>query len=255
MPNSSVSVVPRSVHAWTNRARALCLMAALCVLAAAAPSQAAGCHVQDRPLLRFALSWEIEQTTARSASELRSAPPVLSRLPCGSEVPFVSSSSALPADAALVESLTIALPAHSGPSLARVCIDHSQPPSLRLDRPPREIDRCELDADLNGAEVTQSWRGYGSRVHCAVQVSLHSWGCCQAASRKRRSTARESQFRPRSLGMKRTGPRGWSLERRWQPGQVQINRHWYSIERSGCRELRQKCSPKPWEIVSKTCRA
>src|SRR5262249_28144547 len=141
MSNLSAIVVPRSVHAWTHRARMLCFLAGWVVLATASRAQAAGCHVQDRPLLRFALSWEIDQTTARSASELRSGPPVLSRSPCGSEVPFVSSNSPLPPVAALLDSSALALPYDSGPSMTHVCTEHSQPTSLRLDRPPRSTGR------------------------------------------------------------------------------------------------------------------
>jgi hypothetical protein len=140
MFNRSAIFVLGWVHAWTNRAHVLCFLAACFALAATLHAQAAGCHVQDRPLLRFALSWEIDQTTARFASELSNIPPVLSRLPCGSEVPFVSSNSPLPTVAALFDSSSLAVPDDSGPSLAHDCTEHSQPPSLRLDRPPRSID-------------------------------------------------------------------------------------------------------------------
>jgi hypothetical protein len=141
MCNQSAIVVPHSVYVWTNRARVLSFLAACLFLATAPRVQAAGCHGQARPLMRFALSWEINQTTARSASELSSSPPVLSRLPCGSEVPFVSSNSPLPPFAALLASSALALPHDSGPSITHVCTEHSQPASLRLDRPPRSLGR------------------------------------------------------------------------------------------------------------------
>jgi hypothetical protein len=137
MPNRSEIVVPRSVHAGAYRVGVLWLTAAFCVLAAGRPARAAGCTAHERPVMNFALSWEADQTTELSPSELIRVPPILTHLPCGGELPIAPGSSLLPAVAALIGDSALTRPDDCGLLFSHISTDHCQPTSLRLDRPPR----------------------------------------------------------------------------------------------------------------------
>ena len=136
LTNRSDFVVHRSVRNWICRAYLFGLMAALCLSAAARPSQAAGCHAQERPVLQSTLSWETDQKIG-PATPIALAPPVLTHPPCGGEIPLLVSPSTLPAAAALSERTRFDLPNCHEPIFACSHDKRPHPPSPRLDRPPR----------------------------------------------------------------------------------------------------------------------
>ena len=139
MTNRSNIVVPRSVRARTCRVYVFWSMAALCLPSTARPSRAAGCHVQDRPVLQSTLSWDTDQSVKLAKSPIVQPPPVLNHPPCEGETPLAVSSSTLPAAGALSEHLRVELPDFYEPTLARSRQERPHPPSPRLDRPPRLI--------------------------------------------------------------------------------------------------------------------
>jgi hypothetical protein len=136
LTNRSDFVVHRSVRNWTSRAYVFGLMTALCVVTAVRPSRAAGCHVQERPVLQSTLSWESDQKIG-PATPIAQAPPVLAHPPCGGEIPLAASSSTLLLMAAVSESSVFQLPEICESILVHPRTEHAQPSSLRLDRPPR----------------------------------------------------------------------------------------------------------------------
>jgi hypothetical protein len=130
-------VQPRARHAlmfWTT--------AAICFLIGARPSQAAGCHVQDRPVVSGTLSWEARQEIAPETAQVSPPPPVLTHTRCGDEIPLASPSSNLPVVAALFEASNYAPPDFSVGPVIYTRPEHIQPTAIRVDRPPRSGHRC-----------------------------------------------------------------------------------------------------------------
>jgi hypothetical protein len=129
--------VSHSVRARTCYLNVFWLLAALCLMNAGSPSWAAGCHVQDRPVLQSTLSWEIDQRTELVSSPIGQAPLVLTHPPCGGEVPLASGSPMLLTAVVVDESSGFESPELREPILVPSRTKRPQPPSLRLDRPPR----------------------------------------------------------------------------------------------------------------------
>ena len=131
--------VPRSLRALNCRVWAFGAIAVLLLLSGARSSRAAGCHAQDRPALDYTLSWEKNQKSEPGSRPIAAAPRVLTHPPCGGEIPLASTSSTLPTFAVLVDLSVIASPSDRDTPLIRTPTGHSQPPSVRLDRPPRPL--------------------------------------------------------------------------------------------------------------------
>ena len=177
MKNPSDNLALRALEAWTRHVWVIATLGILLVLSGARPSYAAGCHVQDRPVVQLSLSWEKPQKIDPQAPSGILAPPVLTHVPCGGEIPLAPGSDARPLGAILIENSPRPLLSRSGLLLDRTEADHAQPSSLRLDRPPRPIERrCSFDGDSNGAEVTQSCRRCRASRCYVTRCSLHSWG-------------------------------------------------------------------------------
>src|SRR3954453_14674820 len=89
MAHRSTRDVSRSRPMHMIRLGVLVLSGAVGLTGAARPVQAAGCHVQDRPVLGYPLSWERDQEEVRAsrASSVRQVPPLLRSAPCQGEVP------------------------------------------------------------------------------------------------------------------------------------------------------------------------
>jgi hypothetical protein len=124
----------RASHTWI-----LWAAAALCSFGTARPSQAAGCHTQDRPVIRETLSWEMDQRAEQAAASITRPPAVLTRPRCGYETPLTSSSSTLPAFPASLDASNFAAPQFCEALLAHPEPEHSPPAAIHLDRPPRLI--------------------------------------------------------------------------------------------------------------------
>jgi hypothetical protein len=122
--------------------RACCVLifwttTAICLLSAARPSRAAGCHAHDRPVLNHTLSWEPDQNIQFETARIAQPPPVLTHPRCGDEIPLASGSSTLSAVSALLAASNFSLPDFYEPLLGHARREHSQPTAIRLDRPPR----------------------------------------------------------------------------------------------------------------------
>jgi hypothetical protein len=137
MANRSEIDVSRAVPAHSCRGWVVVLTAALCVLAGAKASPAAGCHVADRPVLGSRLAWEHELVVDVSPAPLVAAPPVLTHPPCQGEVPHAVPSTGNSAGAAWLERVRIEPPSPSDPVTTHFPSEHAQPLGFRLDRPPR----------------------------------------------------------------------------------------------------------------------
>jgi hypothetical protein len=177
MKNPSDNLALRALEARTRTVWVISALGILLLIIGAQPSYAAGCHVQDRPVLQRSLSWENLQQIDPQAPTRILAPPVLTHVPCGSEVPFAPGSSAHPVVAILIENSPLPLQSRSGLPFDCTQTDHAQPPSLRLDRPPRLLERrCSLDGDSIGAEVNHSCRRCRASRCYVTRRSSHSWG-------------------------------------------------------------------------------
>ena len=144
MTNQCVLPATRSIRTQTWCARVLWSIAPLFMLSVAPTSLAAGCHAQDRPVLHFEFSWESDQKNEVPSLELTQTPPVLTHLPCEGEIPLGSTSLTLPSTALWCDNSGLVPSDCNGLLLTRARIVHSQPPSLRLDRPPRPAPRLPL---------------------------------------------------------------------------------------------------------------
>jgi hypothetical protein len=119
-----------------QRAVAVSLAAACCLLGASRQVHASGCHAQDRPVLRVTFSWDQDQRRAQYAAGLVFAPPVLTHPPCQGEIPQLDSA---------VPSLGLGILDDTGRAWCIVSDrvapeplpERSMPPFARLDRPPR----------------------------------------------------------------------------------------------------------------------
>jgi hypothetical protein len=129
---------------WSLRARncrvwKLSAVALLFLLNGNRASNAAGCHAQDRPVLKHALSWENDPVTETANAPFALAPRVLTHRPCDGEIPRASSSLTTPATAISVDSSILAPLNNSERLLAPTLTNHSQPVAFRVDRPPRPV--------------------------------------------------------------------------------------------------------------------
>ena len=79
----------RAVPVLSGRGWKFLLWVLLCLLGGVKSSQAAGCHMQDRIMLRTTLSWEKELAVDLSAEPFVQLPPVLAEPPCRGDVPHV----------------------------------------------------------------------------------------------------------------------------------------------------------------------
>jgi hypothetical protein len=132
----------RAIPAQLCRRLVFLLTAASCSLLNPRDSQAAGCHVWDRPVLASKLSWDRELAVDLGVAAPLQAPPVLAHPPCNGEVPRLLEPAGIswfahthqhvgPDGASLFHSLPVHFPS-----------EHSPPPSIRLDRPPRPVESC-----------------------------------------------------------------------------------------------------------------
>jgi hypothetical protein len=112
-------------------------MTTLCLLSFSAPCRAGGCHTQDRPVISDTLSWETDQNIAKAGTPVARAPAVLTRPRCGDEIPLGTDMTALPTVAALFEHPSFPPFDSREPLVVDPGHAHSQPPAVRLDRPPR----------------------------------------------------------------------------------------------------------------------
>ena len=92
---------------------------------------------KERPVLQSTLSWDSDQRTELVSSPIGQAPLVLTHPPCEGEVPLASGSMALLAAAVVDESSGFESPELREPIPVPSRTKRPQPPSLRLDRPPR----------------------------------------------------------------------------------------------------------------------
>lgn len=124
-------VLPRPSYIW-----ALWAISVLCSFGTTPLAQAAGCHSQDRPVISGKLSWETDQAFER-APKIVPAPSILTHPRCGEETPLGSGSSTLPALPAAFNGAISVLVDSSESLFVDTRREHSEPPGIRLDRPPR----------------------------------------------------------------------------------------------------------------------
>jgi hypothetical protein len=129
----------RAVPAHLRRVLVFLVTAVSCLLVSAGDGWAAGCHVTERPVLASKLSWENELAVDFSVAPPVLAPPVLIHPPCHGEVPQWLGSTDRPSAARWHHWIGIDSPSQSGSVTAGSPAEHPQPPSSRLDRPPRLI--------------------------------------------------------------------------------------------------------------------
>jgi len=134
--------VSRTVPVRSGRRWMFLLWALLCPLVGVSSSQAAGCHMQDRVVLRSTPSWEKLLMFDLSTEPLVQLPPVLAVPPCRGEVPHVVDFESTRTSATLVGGLRFDPP-------GLLDFNAFQSPSepirlrlLRLDRPPRTSRSC-----------------------------------------------------------------------------------------------------------------
>jgi hypothetical protein len=129
--------VSRAVPAHSGRRWMFLLWGLLCLQGGANTSQAAGCHMQDRIVLRSTLSWEKQLAVALNSEPLVQLPPVLAKPPCQGEVPHVVDSDFAWPSAAFVQPLRFGPPGLSDFVSFQFPSEPIRTPLLRLDRPPR----------------------------------------------------------------------------------------------------------------------
>jgi hypothetical protein len=134
--------VSRAVPVHSGRRWMFLLWGLLCLLGGTNTSQAAGCHMQDRIVLRSTLSWEKQLAVALNSEPLVQLPPVLAKPPCHGEVPHVVDSDFAWPSAALVQPLRFDPPGLSDFVSFQFPSEPIRPPLLRLDRPPRTTLSC-----------------------------------------------------------------------------------------------------------------
>jgi hypothetical protein len=126
------TVQPHGYHAWV-----LWTMTTLCLLMMPSFSRAAGCHTPDRPVIASTFAWETDQNIVQATTSIARPPAVLTHPHCGDEIPLASNSTTLPAVAVLLNAPSFTSPDFREPLIADPGSEHSQPPAIRLDRPPR----------------------------------------------------------------------------------------------------------------------
>jgi hypothetical protein len=134
--------VSRLVPANLCRGWVVVLAAALCLLGGAQTTWAAGCHVVERPALASKTTREHKLALDLSIVQPALAPPVLTHVPCPSEMPRLLDSVDVSSFILWHQHIGVERRGgrHSVALLSRC--EHPQPPSVRLDRPPRVIDSC-----------------------------------------------------------------------------------------------------------------
>jgi hypothetical protein len=129
-----------SERASRRRAGLLVMAAVLCLLCGSPSAFAAGCHVAERAVLKTTLSWDRDLASNHPVTQPRmETPPVLSHPPCQGEIPHLQSSSLVTSGAAVLERWLPDPPSLSESMLVRPRREHDQPPSFRIDRPPRPL--------------------------------------------------------------------------------------------------------------------
>ena len=132
----------RTVPVRSGRGWMFLLWALLCLLAGVSSSQAAGCHMQDRIVLRSTPSWEKLLVLDLSTEPLVQLPPVLAEPPCRGEVPQVGDSGGVWSSATLVGQLRFDPPGLSDFNAFQSPSEPIRLRLLRLDRPPRTSLAC-----------------------------------------------------------------------------------------------------------------
>jgi hypothetical protein len=142
---SKVDVL-RAIPAFLCRGLVFLVTIASCFLMIGRDSRAAGCHVPDRPMPTSKLPWELELATDLATAPPVQVPPILTHPPCPGEVPRLLEPTGVFSAAQTHQrigldpaGLSQSVPVHD-PS------DRSQPPSNRLDRPPRHTELCVIVA-------------------------------------------------------------------------------------------------------------
>ena len=131
----------RAVPVLSGRGWMFLLWGLLCLLGGVKSSQAAGCHMQDRIMLRSTLSWEKELAVDLSAEPLVQLPPVLAEPPCRGEVPHVLAPDGDWTGPALFRPLRLDPPGLSDCASFQFTSEPMRPRLMRLDRPPRTNQR------------------------------------------------------------------------------------------------------------------
>ncbi len=137
MINQSNTAVRRAVPTQGYHAWVLGTMATLCLLMLPSFSLAAGCHTPDRPVIASTFAWETDQSLVQATTSIARPPAALTHPHCGDEIPLASNSTHLPAVAILFNDSSFTSPDFREPRIADAGTEHSQPPAIRLDRPPR----------------------------------------------------------------------------------------------------------------------
>jgi hypothetical protein len=130
----------RAVPAHLCRGLIFLVTAASCLLAITGDSQAAGCHVPERPVLASKLSWENELAVDFHTAAAVQAPHVLTHPPCQGEVPRWLGSAGGPSAASWHHRVVIDSPSQLGSISADARAEHPRPSISRLDRPPRPVE-------------------------------------------------------------------------------------------------------------------
>ena len=137
MINQSNTAVRRAVRPQGYRAWVLWTMTTLCLLMLPSFSRAAGCHTPDRAVIASTFAWETDQSIVHGTTSIIRPPAVLTHPHCGDQIPLGSNSTHLPAVAVLLNESSFTSAEFREPLLADPGSEHSQPPAIRLDRPPR----------------------------------------------------------------------------------------------------------------------
>jgi hypothetical protein len=122
------------------------VITAWCLLGGASNVRAAGCHVSVRPVLTSTLSWESKLAADLSATAPALAPVVLTHPPCQGEFPRVLE----PVDGAVAVAarqwIAFDIPGRPDTIVTGSAALSTQPPGMRLDRPPRLDQACRIIA-------------------------------------------------------------------------------------------------------------
>jgi hypothetical protein len=137
MINLSNTAVRRAVRLHGYGAWVLWTMSTLCLLILPSYSRAAGCHTPDRPVIASTFAWETDQSVVQTTRLIARPPAVLTHPHCGDEIPLGSNSTHLPTVAVLCNDSSFTSLDFREPLIADPGSEHSQPPTIRLDRPPR----------------------------------------------------------------------------------------------------------------------
>ena len=137
MIHLSNTAVRRAVSTHAYHAWVLGIMTTLCLLMLPSSSRASGCHTPDRPVIASTFAWETDQNIVQATTSIIRPPAVLTHPHCGDEIPLASNSTQLPAVAILLNDSSFTSPDFREPLIVDSGSEHSQPPAVRLDRPPR----------------------------------------------------------------------------------------------------------------------